>query len=501
MTIPGADGLPPDLLAAVLDYEDALATDDLARIDAAFVDSPGTWRGDANGLLVGIEELRSFRSGRGGIPPRQLVRVVHQAVTPDAVLVTSVSRYASGGDGLQTQLCVRDGNRWQIAAAHVTGRPTAFDRSIWRALGDPLVAGSSTGPLAGTSVAVKDLFAVAGFPVGAGNPTYLAESPVETANAPAVQALLDAGASIRGIARTDEFAYSIAGVNEHYGTPRNARVPGALPGGSSSGPATAVALGQADIGLGTDTAGSIRIPASYQGLWGLRTTAGFVDDAGLLPLARTFDTVGWLARDLPTLQTAAATMLPKGPHRLDDWLVPADLDGVAPEVRDAFRERIAPLSPRVVRLPSGDDLFRVFRLVQQADAWRVHGAWVEAHPDALGPAIAARFALAAAVDAASAAEARKELWTLQDTIREVVGTGVLLLPTAPGPAPLLTTTGPELELVRQATLALTAVAGIGGLPAVSAPWLEVAGGPVGVSLVGPSGHDRELLDAAGRLEP
>ena len=115
--------------------------------------------------------------------------------------------------------------------------------------------------------------------------------------APAVQALLDAGAEVLGIARTDELAYSIAGANPHYGTPPNARVPGALPGGSSNGPASAVALGQADIGLATDTGGSIRVPASYQGLWGLRTTHGRVARDGLLPLAPSFDTVGWLTRD------------------------------------------------------------------------------------------------------------------------------------------------------------------------------------------------------------
>lgn len=204
----------------------------------------------------------------------------------------------------------------------------AVDRSIWRVVGSPLVAGASSGPLRGESVAVKDLFDVAGFAVGAGVPAYLAESRPATASAPAVAALLAAGADMLGIAQTDEFAYSIAGRNFHYGTPPNVAVPGSIPGGSSSGPASAVALGQVSIGLGTDTAGSIRVPASYQGLWGLRTSHGAIDTAGLLPLARSFDAVGWLTRSSETLLRAAATSL-DGSRQVG---IPAEVV-IAPAVR------------------------------------------------------------------------------------------------------------------------------------------------------------------------
>ena len=133
---------------------------------------------------------------------------------------------------------------------------------------------------------MKDLFEVAGFAVGAGVPAYLAESRPAATSASAVEALVAAGADVIGIAQTDEFAYSVAGRNSHYGTLPNVAAPGSIPGGSSSGPASAVALGQVSIGLGTDTAGSIRVPASYQGLWGLRTSHGAIDTAGLLPWHR-----------------------------------------------------------------------------------------------------------------------------------------------------------------------------------------------------------------------
>ena len=216
---------------------------------------------------------------------------------------SSVSRYDGGGRGLQTQL-------WQrIDGAGASPRPTSrrarsrCDRPVWRTVGDPLWQGAWEGALAGLTVAVKDLFAIKGYRIGAGNPALLDAARPETD----ARRRRSATCSRRGVACAASPAPTssrtrIAGDNAHYGTPPNGALPGALPGGSSSGPATAVATGQADIGLATDTAGSVRVPASYQGLWGLRTTHGLVPRQGLLPLAQSFDTVGWLTRDGDTLQ-------------------------------------------------------------------------------------------------------------------------------------------------------------------------------------------------------
>ncbi|WNB86551.1 amidase family protein [Cellulomonas sp. ATA003] len=187
--------------------------------------------------------------------------------------------------------------------------PPPIDPTVWRVVGAPLVAPTTRGQLDGVRVAVKDVIAVAGQARGAGVPAWLTHAPVEPAHAPALAALLAAGAHVQGVARTDELAYSLAGRNPHYGTPPNAAVRGRLPGGSSSGPAAAVGLGQADLGLATDTAGSVRVPASYGGLWGLRPTHGLVPSDGVLPLAPSFDTVGWLARDGATLRAALVATL------------------------------------------------------------------------------------------------------------------------------------------------------------------------------------------------
>ncbi|MEZ0447038.1 AtzH-like domain-containing protein [Cellulomonas sp. ICMP 17802] len=496
--------IPEELQAAFDAYERALADDDVAALDDAFAPGPSTLRGDGDGLLVGHDAISAFRSTRGGIAPRVLDRVESRRLADDCWLLVATSRYDGGGTGLQTQVWQLADGRWRITAAHVTGRTPSFDRSVWRTVGDPLYQGAFEGPLLGLRVAVKDVFAVRGYRIGGGNPTWLRDAAPERQHAPAVLDLLKGGASVRGLARTDELAYSIAGANPHYGTPANGAVPGALPGGSSSGPATAVATGQADVGLATDTAGSVRVPASYQGLWGLRTTHGLVPRQGMLPLAPSFDTVGWLTRDGATLEHVAAWCLeddaPLLPARR---VVPAEvLQLVEPATREAF-EAWAGGTVEEISVGPLDEWFEAFRVVQAAEAWRAHGTWIAAHPDALGAGVRERFAIAAEVTADQEAAARADVDRLAAVIRAVADEAVLVLPTTPGPAPARTASADELDRVRAATLRMTALAGIGGLPALSVPALhfpsELGPAPVGVCLVGPRGTDLSLVRHARAL--
>lgn len=368
-----------------------------------------------------------------------------------------------------------------------------MNRSVWRELGDPLVAAAADGPLAGETVAVKDLYAVAGFPIGVGNPTFLAEASIETAHAPAVQQLLDAGADIRGIAQTDEFAYSIAGANPHYGPPPNPAIPGGLPGGSSSGPASAVALGEATIGLGTDTAGSIRVPASYQGLWGLRTTHGAVPLDGVWPLAPSFDTAGWLTRDVAALRRVVEVALP-GTVPTGRFVVDPGLVALAtPAVQEAFAAALAALDFEEIDLGDPTAMFEAFRVTQAAEAWASDGAWVREHPDAVGPGARERFAIAAEVTAQQEADARAAVAIHRARLDEILGDRVLLVPSASSPAPAVDASPADLDAVRGATLRLTAPAGLTGHPALSVPLLRVPE-PVGLCLVGPRGSDLALID-------
>ncbi|NHI16135.1 AtzH-like domain-containing protein [Microbacterium excoecariae] len=518
-TIPGAASVPAELLEALLAYERAILANDLDELDRWFIDAPDTLRGDDAGLLVGHDAISAFRGLRGGVAAREIERIEYRPLGDDQALVVSVSRFLIGGRGLQTQLWRRTDEGWRIAAAHVSGRPRPFDRAMWRTVGDPLFQGSWDGPLAGRTVAVKDLFALKGYRIGAGNPTYVDSVAPEPRTASAISDLLRAGASLRGIARTDEFAYSIAGDNPHYGTPPNGAVPGALPGGSSSGPASAVATGQADIGLATDTAGSVRVPASYQGLWGLRTTHGLVPRQGLLPLAQSFDTVGWVTRDGDTLQRVADWCLSydgsdstervygaSGADLPRRFVVPLEaLDAAEPATREAFERFLEALDAPVERVSIGAlaEYQEPFRVVQGAEAWRNNGEWIREHPGALGGAVAARFRAASEVTPEDERAARAAIAPLKERIDALVADAQLLLPTVPGPAPMRTSDGARVDAVRAATLGMTTPVAIAGIPAVSIPLLTVASqlgpAPVGVCVASRAETDIALVRLARQI--
>ncbi|WEO78920.1 DUF3225 domain-containing protein [Cryobacterium sp. SO2] len=509
--------LPDGLLAAFAGYENALAANDLAALDAFFAPGEHTLRGDAAGLLVGHDAISGFRGARAGTVARGIRELHVRVIDPAHALIVSVNTPDAGGAGLVTQLwSLSEAGAWQVEAAQVAAPPAAINPTVWRLVGAPLVAADpdATDALSGETIAVKDLYDIAGFTVGAGNPAYLREAVPATRTAPAVAALLGAGASVRGVAQTDEFAYSIAGDNEHYGTPPNVRVPGGLPGGSSSGPAAAVALGQASIGLATDTAGSIRVPASYQGLWGLRSTHGAVDRAGLLPLAPSFDTVGWITRTPGVLRGAAAASLDLSLQ------VAASLADAAPrfvlssalvfaaddDVQAAFVTGLDRLGrtglvtePDLVDVGDLVEALRIFRTVQAIEAWRANRDWVTAHPDALGAAVAARFEIASRTDPAEEAEARTALAAIRARLDAVLGGRILLLPSASSTAPSRRADPATIDATRTATLTMTSLAGIGGYPALSVPLFEVHGKPVGLCLVGPRHSDLALIDIGAEL--
>jgi len=504
-----------EIITAVRAYEEALACNDLSALSDWFCDDPGTLRADAQGVLIGRGAIDDFRRHSGGALPRVVERLHVVPLAESAGIAIAETRRGDGTRGLQTQAWVRTPQGWKIAAAHVsvsspaTASPPRPDESAtWRVRGAPLIPAVGRGPLSGLSLAVKDLFAVSGHAIGAGNPTWLAEAAVEPTSAAAVQLLLDAGASVVGIAQTDEFAYSLGGTNVHYGTPPNPAAAGRVPGGSSSGPASAIAAGLADIGLGTDTAGSVRVPASYCGLFGFRPTHGAVPTVGLLPLAPGFDTVGWLTRDVTTLQAVAEVLLPAGdptpPERL---LLTEDLFGLAdPATREALREPAERLAEEiglpVTKLPVlyGEHLqswMSAFGTVQAAQAWQIRGPWLAQHPDALEPEIAQRFAAGRAVTPEQLHAAEQVLSQARLVLDELLSPGtVLLQPAASTVAPLPHMSAEDKAPMRTATLRLTCAASIAGLPAVALPGGRIGGLPVGLCLVGRRGTDRSLIALA-----
>ncbi|QNG17773.1 amidase [Rhodococcus triatomae] len=408
---------------------------------------------------------------------------------------------AIGAIGLAS--CADDADTTEAADA-TGGAGEGFDPTIWREKGDPLVAPTGSGPLDGDSVAVKDLFDVEGHRVGAGNEEWLAQASPATTSAPAVAALLAAGASVAGISRTDEFAYSLAGTNAHYGTPPNPAAPDRIPGGSSSGSASAVASGEATIGLGTDTGGSIRVPSSYQGLYGIRTTHGAVSTEGLLPLAPSFDTVGAMTRSADELESVVAVLLPEDAAPAPTRAVYADqlLDVADPDVATAMRDAVASWSVPGLPIEKIDfdtaDLARwvqAFQIRQGYEAWQAHGEWIEGHWESLNPDVQARFETASTRTPDDLAEADAVLAEARERIDGALGEdSVLVLPSSSSVAPPTDSAalgGDVIEDIRARTFQLTCLAGITGRPAVSVP-LPTDGAPMGLCLVGARGSDRAL---------
>lgn len=373
--------------------------------------------------------------------------------------------------------------------------------------GDFEIIGAAGGPLHGLTFATKDIFDIAGRVTGCGNPDWLASHTPAAKHAAAVQTLLDAGAHMIGKTITDELAFSLNGQNFHYGTPRNAVSPDRVPGGSSCGSASAVGHGIVDLALGSDTGGSVRIPACLNGIFGIRPTHGAVDDSGVMPLAASFDTVGWFARDAATLRCAGEVLLP--PDRpgiaLSRFYIARDAFAIAERsVADAVLAAISRAAvPIMAELDLAGDLgglsewLKRFRRLQPREIWAQHGAWIESRKPRFGPEIAERFALAKSVSATPEGDDQDFRAGVSAHVDRVLGLdGVLLTPTAGTIAPRLDMSKEDLAQFRDRTLSLTSIAGLARLPQIQIPAGKVDGAAIGLSLIGPRGSDRALLGLA-----
>jgi Asp-tRNA(Asn)/Glu-tRNA(Gln) amidotransferase A subunit family amidase len=360
--------------------------------------------------------------------------------------------------------------------------------------------------LSGMRLAVKDLFHMEGLPTTAGNPTWLATHSQPTATASCVSALLDAGASFVGKTITDELAYSLNGQNIHYGTPENPITPERLPGGSSSGSAVAVSGNLAEIGLGTDTGGSIRVPSSYNGLFGLRPTHGAIAADNMVALAPSFDTVGFMTRSLDELIKVAKTLLPNQQPKLAKTLIAKALIQQV-EHKDALRKQLDTWANQgklnIDQSLEIDPVYwqtgATFRTLQGAEIWQTHGAWTTQNDPDFAPDIASRFEWTKTISADDVSDAKAQQAKFRAWLDEQLEEAVLVLPTTPGRSPLLTMQDNELAEYRNQLLELTAIAGLCGLPQLHLPVCSIDGAPCGLSLIGPRGSDLSLLALAQDL--
>jgi len=378
--------------------------------------------------------------------------------------------------------------------------------------GPPLrIAGAADGPLSGLTFVAKDLFDVAGHPTGGGNPDWARWHPIPTRHAWAVRRLLDAGATLIGKTVTDEVSLGILGENPFEGTPLNPTAPDHVPGGSSSGSASAVAQGLCDTALGTDTGGSVRVPASFCGLYGIRPTHGRLDLTGMMAQAPSSDTTGWFARDARALARVSEVLLgePVPTTRPRRLVVAVDAFGLAD------RETTAALQPMVRTLSAlvgevREDLLappglsawaRAQQTLQRHEAWLTFRDWIDQANPRMAFSVARNLAHAATVPeserqwaAMMRSEARARVaWLLQP------GT-ILCLPTTPFPAPRKGLSLAALDPLRTRITCLTAHGGLTSVPQISVPGATVDGLPVGLSIVGAPGDDAALVAMAKAME-
>lgn len=377
----------------------------------------------------------------------------------------------------------------------------------------------SEGPLSGLTFAVKDVFNIAGETASAGNPDWLRTHEPAKEHAAVVKRLLAAGAALRGTTITDELMYSINGENMHYGTPRNPKAPGRIPGGSSSGSAVAASAGLADFTIGTDTGGSVRVPAAYCGVYGIRPSHGAVATAGLIPLAPSFDTVGWMSRDAKTLRLVGCVMVEDRErpaatesgieaansavtHGFARILIAQDMWDLADTVTQSalsaclsvLRESVSKLEV-VTLAPHGlSTWMNAFRILQGAEIWAQHGEWITAVNPHFGPGIAERFQWTSTIsdeEQAAAAAIRKHANQRMTGLLD--GNTLIVCPAVPSIAPPLNGSGEEVERRRTQTLQLCCAAGLTGLPQATLPLSGEGGMPIGLSFIAGRGQDLRLL--------
>ncbi len=382
------------------------------------------------------------------------------------------------------------------------------DKSVYCTQGPESLAPTALGTLTGYSFVFKDLFDVKGYKTGAGNPVWLKTHAEAQATSPIIRGLLAAGAECVGRVQTDELAYSLNGQNIHYGTPVNPLAPDSIPGGSSSGSAVAVARKEADFSIGTDTGGSIRVPSSYCGLFGLRPSYGTLSLENCFELAKSFDTAGIMARSLPLLEKVCQQLMPDAKPlakaaqiKLDNALIPylgqerkQRLDQVCSKAGVHYSTLHA-----LARSKWGfSELSELFRTIQGYEIIQKHDQWLGEYGETLDTPIQERVQWARSITQMQYEQALIQQQEFKHFIDSewLSDNSIVVLPTTPGAPPKLDMQADALAQYRSELMGLTAIAGLCGLPQLHLPMAKLSYGPAGISLLGARGSEQQLFDLA-----
>ncbi|MDP1604472.1 MAG: amidase family protein [Legionella sp.] len=377
-----------------------------------------------------------------------------------------------------------------------------------------------SGQLDNLTFAVKDNIDVAGFKTSYGSKPWFNTHPPAVSHAMCVEQLLNAGASCIGKTISDELTCSLDGESHFYGTPVNPNSPDRIPGGSSSGSASAVACGLVDFAIGTDSAGSTRVPASHCGILGMRPTLHRISESGILPFAPSSSTVGVFANSLTVLEKVMAVLLASNDvapkpistiYVLEDAFSIADQDvnaalkGFITQVFDTRNIKISSITLSDIVGEKTNLAFwqeNIFGVVQCIEIWNAVGAWIDACQPEMGPRIQDAMEHFKQLDRTSLNNALHLREKMFSRVSQFTKPGDLFCyPTVPMVAPLKG----ELDDPKKCTdyytrtMSITSFAGIASLPEISIPVTKIRNAPLGLSIAAAYRQDEFLLAAAKKL--
>ena len=359
------------------------------------------------------------------------------------------------------------------------------------------------GPLSDLTFVVKDMCEIKGFKSSCGNPDFYEKCEVASDFAPFLKNILNKGATLKGITICDEFFYSLIGENGHYGTPANLNAPGCVPGGSSSGSAAALTTDLYDFSIGSDTGGSVRVPASFCGLLGIRPTHNRINTKGVYPMAPTFDTIGWFAKDIKTFKKIGFTVLnhkDKTKNSFKDFVIAEDILELAnPNIIHLFNNYINNSFPEIKKIrlskQNKDVIADNFRILQGGEIVENVIPWILKNKPKISPEINNRIEMAIKITKDEINQAVKFRENLKKEIELTLPEGLIaLFPTTPFSSPKCGQSDEQLSSYRKKLMEFTSIAGMTSRPQISIPKFKDNTGPIGISLLGWRYSDEVLLE-------
>ena len=359
------------------------------------------------------------------------------------------------------------------------------------------------GPLSDLTFVVKDMCEIKGFKSSCGNPDFYEKCLPADDFAPFLKDILNKGATLKGITICDEFFYSLIGENGHYGTPANLNAPGCVPGGSSSGSAAALTTNLYDFSIGSDTGGSVRVPASFCGLLGIRPTHNRINTKGVYPMAPTFDTIGWFAKDIKTFKKIGFTVLnqkDKTKNSFKDFVIAEDILELAnPNIIHLFNNYINNSFPEIKKIrlskQTKDVIADNFRILQGGEIVENVIPWILKNKPKISPEINNRIEMAIKITKDEINQAVKFRENLKKEIELTLPEGLIaLFPTTPFSSPKCGQSDEQLSSYRKKLMEFTSIAGMTSRPQISIPKFKDNTGPIGISLLGWRYSDEILLE-------